>query len=134
MDLNKMTAPTIMELYITGCIDNKNEVNIGLVEGAGYEDGEKLAIQMCQGTLCDENKILFTWERDLKESYQDLNNEDMAVILECMFEIWECEPWKEFKLLVQHDEVFETYLHHLILGISDGFMERAANCRKCLAQ
>lgn len=134
MDLKTMKVPAIVELYNSGCINENNEVNGGLVEGAGYEDGEKLGIEICQATPCSLSKTLFALERDLKESYQVLGNEAIGVMLECMFEMWEFESWKAVELMLQHDEVFETYLYHFILGISDSFMGRAANCRMCMAQ
>lgn len=134
MKLKTITWTALMELYGTGCVNDNDEVNIGLVEGAGYEDGEKLGMQICQKTPCNISRALFTFERDLKESYQSVGNEAMAELLEFVFETWEFEPWKAVEVMVQHDKLFDTYLHHFILGLSDSFMERAANCRNCAAQ
>lgn len=134
MQLKTMTLTALMKLFNSGCINDDNEVNTDLVGEAGYEDGVKLGIKICQAMPCSVSKDLFTLERDLKENYQVLCNKEIAAMLDCMFKIWEFEAWQQLEVMLQHDEIFETYLHHFILGISDSFIERAAGCRKCRAE
>lgn len=133
MNLKTMTLEAIMEFYESKCIKRNSKVNIDMVVGAGYKDGENIGRLIRKETSCSEN-ILFTLERDLKESYMLLRNKEVADLLKYIFSIWNFEPWMDIKLMIQHETVFETYLYHFILGLSNSFMERAANCRKCMSK
>jgi hypothetical protein len=126
-----MDIKAIIELYKAGCFDEKGGLNFGLVEGAGYRDGEKIGILLCNMVPCEATSLLFIAENALKESYRLLDNEDIAFILECLFDIFDFKPWMEMKVMADCEEVMGSYLQHFLTGLSDALLERATHCREC---
>ena len=133
-DYRKMDKKVIIELFEAGCVDLTGETNIGLIEEKAYHDGERLGIMVCQLTPCEATGLLLTAENALKESFRLLDNKQFAELLDSAFVILDFEPWQSVEILVSSSEVFESYVQHFILGLSDAFLERALHCRSCRAQ